>query len=106
MEVRLQVFERGFQRPAFTVEFSHLLGRHLAWHIRQDVEHRRPGSGRFVQLDTQAKKDMLVAVRIHHTHTLLSDLTRWRTTIRAQGSKNLKRKPLFSRANQAGPSLL
>src|SRR6266478_2468692 len=36
MEVRLQVFERGFQRPAFAVEVSHLLGRHLARHIRQD----------------------------------------------------------------------
>src|SRR6266511_1114877 len=64
MEVRLQVFERGFQRPAFAVEFSHLLGRHLARHIRQDVDNRRPVSGRFVHLDTQATKDMLVAVRI------------------------------------------
>ena len=38
MEVRLQVFERGFQRPAFAVEVSHLLGQHLARHIRQDVD--------------------------------------------------------------------
>jgi len=76
MEVRLQVFERSFQRPAFAVEVSHLWGRHLAWPICQDVENRRPVSGRFVPLDMQATQERLVAVCIHHTHALLSDLTR------------------------------
>ena len=85
MEVRRQVFERGFQRPAVAVEFSPLGGRPLARHIRQEVAHRRPVSGRFVQLETQAAKEMLVAVRIHHTHALLSNVPRWRTTIRAPG---------------------
>ena len=56
MEVRLQVFERGFQRPAFAVEFSHLWSCHLVRHIRQNVDHRSPVSGRFVQLETQATK--------------------------------------------------
>src|SRR3979411_442549 len=106
MEVRLQVFERGFQRPAFAGEVSHLLGRHLARYIRQDVDHRRPVSGRFVQRDTQATKDRLVAVRIHHTHALLRDLTRWRTPIRAQGSYNLKRQPLMFASNAEGASLV
>ena len=69
MEGRLPVFERGFQRPTVALEVSPLWGRHLAWHIRQAVENRRPVSGRFVHLDTQATKEMLVAVRIHHTHT-------------------------------------
>ena len=68
MAVRLQVFERGFQRPAVAGECSHLWGRHLARHIRQAVENRRPVSGRFVHLETPATHEMLVAVRIHHTH--------------------------------------
>ena len=91
MEVRLQVCAHGVQRPAFAVAFSHPWGRHLARDMRQEVDHRSPVSGRFVQLDTQAAKDILVAVRIHHIHALLRDVTRWRTTIRAQGSYNLTR---------------
>src|SRR6266853_3357908 len=91
---------------ALWVEFSHLLGRHLARHMRQDVDHRRPVSGRFVQRDTQATKDRLVAVRIHHTHALLRDLTRWRTTIRAQGSYNLTREPLMFASHAEGAALV
>jgi len=102
MEVRLQVCERGFQRPAFAGACSHLLGRHLARHMRQDVDKRRPVSGRFVQLATQATKDRLVAVRLHHPHALLSDLTRGRTTRRAQGSYNRKREPLMFASHAEG----
>src|SRR2546425_11972889 len=104
MEVRLQVFERSFQRPALAVEVSHLLGRHLARHICQDVDNRRPVSSRCVQRDTQATKDRLVAVCIHHTHALLSDLTRWRTTIRAQGGYNLTRQALMFAGHAEGAS--
>src|SRR5438132_8282353 len=106
MAVRLQVFARGFQRPAFAVEFSSLLDRPLARPIRQDVDKRSPVSGRFVQLDRQATQAMLVAVRIHHTHALLSDLPRWRTTVRAQGSENLTRSPLRCASNAAGAALV
>ena len=84
---------KQLNRPAFAVEFSHLWGRHLARHIRQDVDNRSPVSGRFVQLETQATKDMLVAVRIHHTHALLSDLTRWHRPYERRGVKISKGNP-------------
>jgi len=79
------VFARGFPCPAFAVACSHLGGRHLARHMRQAMKHHRPLAGRFVPRDTPAPQAMLVAVRIHHTHALLSDRPRGRTTRRAQG---------------------
>src|SRR5215471_4638617 len=106
MEVRLQVFQRGCQRPAFAIEFRPLWGRHLARHMRQDVETRRPVSGRFVPRETQATQERRVAVRLHHTHALLSDVPRWRTPRRAQGSDNLTRDPLLCARNAEGAALV
>lgn len=51
MEVGLQVVTSSFQCPAFSVEFGHPLGRHLLREVRQDLQQRRPVSGRFIQLD-------------------------------------------------------
>src|SRR5258705_9417930 len=106
MQVRLKVFERGFQRPAFAVEVSHPFGRHLARDIGQDVEHRRPVSGRFVQLEAQATKEMLGALRIYHAHALLGHLTRWRAATRAQRASNLKTSPLMCTGDEEGAQVV
>src|SRR5207244_10307530 len=77
MEVRLQALEGGLQRPALAIQPGHALGRCLAQrYIRQQIEDPVAVSGRFVQLDAQAPKEIRRALRVPDHDPLLGHTPR------------------------------
>jgi hypothetical protein len=57
-----------------------------------------------MQREAQTPQDMLSTLVIRHTHTLLGDVTRWRTAERAQRTHNLPGQSPVLAGDEEGPA--
>src|SRR5215208_4432377 len=104
MEVRLDVFESGFQAPPFAVQLGHACSRRrLPGHIRQDIQQCLPVSGRLIELEAQAPPSVYVAIGIDKANALFGDTTRFEATLCAEWTHNLKGQPLMLPDHEKSP---